>query len=401
MYAPQRKLPKRIQNFADPMTPKARLLSTLSGKPVDRTAVFTQIPFSLSESGFLPGPFHGYTDYDDWRSQDPAYVKLVKRMEDECDNFFIWRPPCMQNSQFLLSPTLAEKTVTKGNDGKIYYKTVFSYNDLTFQEILAKQPGAGHSWQIEHLCKTPEDAKALLSLPWTGNLVGAGDFFNLQTTLGNRGLMWVTVPSPIQVVCRLFDPNEFLILTRLETVLINQLMETAAERIYDNLQKLLELGVGPIIRFGGAEHATPPLMSPADFDWLVVRFDTPLVNLCKKYGKMVAYHCHGKITHALHRFIEMGVDMIDPVETVPDGDMTLEQAKSITGNAITLIGNIQMKDIANAAPHEIQQKVKKIIDTLGPGHLILSTTGTPLEKMDSRTEENYHAFIDAVLCYST
>ncbi len=379
------------------MTSTERLLATFTGKPVDRIAVFTQIPFTLSKTGFQPGPFHGYTDYDDWRSQDPAYAKLVKRMEAECDNFFIWRPPCMQNSQFFLSPSLTENTVTKSNDGKIYYETNCSCKGQSFREITAKQPGAGHSWQIEHLCKTPEDAKALLSLPWTGNPVEIGDFFNLQTALGDRGLMWVTVPSPIQVVCRLFDPNEFLVLTRLEPALINQLMETAAERIYHNLQGLLELGIGPIIRFGGAEHATPPLMSPADFDWLVVRFDTPLVELCKKYGKMVAYHCHGKITHALHRFIEMGVDMIDPVETVPDGDMTLKEAKKIAGSAITLIGNIQMKDIATASAKEIRQKAARIIDTLGPDHLIISTTGTPLEKMDSRTEENYHALIDAVI----
>ncbi|MBL7006609.1 MAG: hypothetical protein ISR78_05985, partial [Spirochaetia bacterium] len=309
------------------MTSRARLLATFSGKPVDRTAVFTQIPFVLTETGFHPGPFHGYSDYDDWRIQDSAYINLVKRMEDECDNFFIWRPPCMQNSQFFLSPLLTEETVIKGNDGKIYYKKQFSSNGQSFREITAKQPGAGHSWQIEHVCKTPEDAKILLSLPWEGEPAAAGDFFDHQTALGERGLMWVTVPSPIQVVCRLFDPNEFLILTRMDPSLIDQLMERAAERIYRNLLELLELGVGPIIRFGGAEHATPPLMSPADFDWLVVQFDTPLVNLCKKYEKMVAYHCHGKITYALHRLIEMGVDMIDPVETVPDGDMTLKEAK--------------------------------------------------------------------------
>jgi hypothetical protein len=378
------------------MTPKTRLLATFSGQPVDRIAVFTQIPFTLTKTGFHPGPFHGYSDYDNWRIQDPAYVKLVKKMEDECDNFFIWRPPCMQNSQFLLSPAMARTTQTPGDDGKIYYRTVYSHNGLSFQETTAKQPGAGHSWQIEHLCKTPEDAEALLSLPWSGNPVGADDFFHLQNLLGNRGLMWVTVPSPLQVICRLFDPNEFLMLSRLKPALINRLMETAAERVYHNLQGLLELGVGPIIRFGGAEHATPPLMSPADFDWLVVRFDTPLVNLCKKYGKLVAYHCHGKITYALQRFIEMGVDMIDPVETIPDGDMTLEQAKNIAGNKITLIGNIQMKDIANATPKEISEKVGLIMDTLGPDHLIISTTGTPLEKIDSRTEDNYHALIEAV-----
>ncbi|MGD9127086.1 MAG: hypothetical protein PVH19_06875 [Planctomycetia bacterium] len=77
------------------MTPRERLLRTLQGQPVDRVPIYTQIPFAITDDGFRPGPFHGYEDYDDWREQDPRYVELVRRMEEECDNLFIWRSPCM------------------------------------------------------------------------------------------------------------------------------------------------------------------------------------------------------------------------------------------------------------------------------------------------------------------
>ncbi len=378
------------------MTAKERLLATLRGETTDRVPIYTQIPFALQGSSFVPGPFHGYADYDDWRQKDPSYVALVQRMETECDNFFIWRPRCMKNSQFFIPPNSTVQREYPGTDGKIYREMVSTIGSSQFKEVQAVQVGSGHSWEIEPLCKTVDDAWRLLDIDWEGYAAQEEDFFELQQQLGDRGLMWVTVPSPIQTVCRLFDPSEFLILCRTDEQLIQRLMEVCAKRIHGNLQTLLEHGVGPIIRFGGAEHATPPLMSPDDFDWLVVHFDTPLVNLCKQHGRMVAYHCHGNITHALKRFVQMGVDMTDPVETSPDGDLTLREAREIAGDQITLIGNIQMRDIAQAPPLWIRESVKKIIQEAGPNRLIISTTGTPLEKMDQRTAANYHELITSV-----
>jgi uroporphyrinogen-III decarboxylase len=379
------------------MDSKHRLLATLEGKPHDRIPIYTQIPFALSGKSFIPGPFHGYSDYDNWRQQDPAYVKLTKRMEEECDNFFIWRPPCMGNDQFFVSPRFTKTTERKDEFGKIIQETRFQQGSLNLIKKNALQPGTGHTWEIEHFCKTPKDALQLLNLPWEGKKAMAGDFNAIESELGDRGVMWVTIPSPIQAVCRLFDPTDFLILIRTEEHLIHKLMETCEERIFLNLTTLLEQGVGPIIRFGGAEHATPPLMSPNDFDNLVVRYDKSLIGLCKKYDRKVAYHCHGNITHALRRFTEMGVDQTDPVETTPDGDLNLFQARKITKGQITLTGNIQSREIASCTPKEIRQRVKTIIEEAKSDRLIISTTGTPLEKMDIRTEENYHSLIDSTL----
>jgi uroporphyrinogen-III decarboxylase len=112
---------------------------------------------------------------------------------------------------------------------------------------------------------------------------------------------------------------------------------------------------------------------------------------------MVAYHCHGNITHALARFVEMGVDMTDPVETTPDGNLSLCEARRLASDQLTLIGNVQIRDMAQAQPAAVREKVRTIIEEAGPSHVIITTTGTPLEKMDKTTENNYHALIDAVL----
>ena len=165
------------------------------------------------------------------------------------------------------------------------------------------------------------------------------------------------------------------------------------------LERLLEAGVGPIIRFGGAERATPPLMGPKDFDELYVRYEQPLFDLCKRHGRLVAVHCHGRIEHALRSFVQMGVDQTDPVESPPSGDLNMRQAREIAGHTITLTGNIQSNEIENGSPGEIRQRVRKIIEEAGPDKLIITVTGTPLKKISPQAEANYNAMIDAALDY--
>lgn len=378
------------------MTGRERLLNTLRGLPTDRVPVYTQIPFGLRQGKFVPAAFHGYQDADHWRENDPAYCELVARMAEEGDNFFIWRPPCLNPEGFLLpaSRIVADPPVTR--DGRIVTRRTLTVGGRTLSMTAATQAGMGHTWQLEHLCKTPEDAAALLDLPWECDPPVTGDFLDLERQLGERGVFWVTAPSPLLIVSRLFDPSDFLILVREERGLIERLMETAAERIAIVLRALLTAGVGPVIRFGGAEHATPPLMGPTDFDELVVRYDMPIMRLCKQYGRFVAVHCHGRIRNALARFVEMGVDQTDPFEALPDGDLTAAEARRLAAGRITLTGNIQMREMHAATPDEIEEKVKRLIADAGPDRLIVSTTGTPLERLSPRLVKNYHRLMDAV-----
>lgn len=180
---------------------------------------------------------------------------------------------------------------------------------------------------------------------------------------------------------------------------IEKLMKMAFVRTRETLMKLLDMGAGPIIRFGGAEHATPPMMSPDDFDRFVVTYDKPLMDICHDMGCMVAVHCHGNIKHAVKRFMEMGVDQIDPVEATPWGDISLEEIRDITNTQITLTGNIQFSEISTSTTLEIKKRVHNIIDIAGPKRLIISTTGTPPERITRQQFDNYNAMIDAVLEY--
>ncbi len=379
------------------MTARERLLAAMEGRATDRVPVWALIPFGMDATGaFVPASFHGYAEHDDWRARDPEYRSLVERMEREGDNFFVWRPPCMEHDQLFVPPSCVQAMPPRPSGRRVRLEYHARLADRVLVKAEEVEPGTGHSWTTAHYCAGADDARALLDTSWEGHPAMAGDFAGLEGLLGDRGLMWVTIPSPILAVCRLFDPTDFLILTRTESALIERLMEMAASRIRANLASLLRQGVGPIIRFGGAEHATPPLMAPDDFDRLVVAYDEPLVKLCKEHGRKTAVHCHGHLRHALRRFVEMGIDQVDPVEALPDGDLSLEEARDIGRGRITLTGNVQVRELAALEPPELTRRVREIMRAAGPDRLIISTTGTPLERMGPKLARNYHALLDAV-----
>jgi len=379
------------------MNSRNRLLKTLKGETPDRVPVYTLIPYALENRGFVPGAFHGYDDYDDWRKRDPLYWKLVRRMEEECDNFFIWRPDCMKAQNLFVPPGLLKYSEKKDDGDKIKYRYRFEDGSKSLYKTEVFQKGSGHMWITEHFCKSIEDAMFLLDIEYTDIPCEVVSLETNLQQLGDRGLPWVTIPSPLMTVCRLFDPQDFLLFSALYPNEIEKLMQIAYMRTERNLIKLLERGAGPIIRFGGAEHATPPMMSPDDFDRFIVEYDKPLIDICHKYGCLVAVHCHGNIRHAVKRFMEMGVDQIDPVEALPWGDISLEEIRDITREQITLTGNIQFSEICSSSPDEIKKRVFELLNTAGPNRLIISTTGTPPEKINRQQFDNYNAMIDSVV----
>ena len=379
------------------MTPKERLLKTLAGKTPDRVPIYTLIPYALENERMIPGPFHGYTDYDNWRREDPMYWELVDRMSKDCDNFFIWRPECMDAQNLAVSPALVKLDSKSRDRNKITFKYSIDLDDRSLYKTEVFREGSGHKWITEHICKTIDDAIALTETDYINATCETASLFHNMEQLGDRGLPWVTIPSPIMTVCRLFDPQDFLLFSALYKNEIDKLMNIVYERTHETLMKLLSMGAGPIIRFGGAEHATQPMMSPYDFDRLVVEYDKPLMDVCHNRGCMVAVHCHGNIRHAVKRFVEMGVDQIDPVEATPWGDISLKEIHGITKGQIALTGNIQFSEISNTTPDYIKNRVHEIIETAGPERLIISTTGTPPERITKKQFDNYNAMIDAVM----
>ena len=108
---------------------------------------------------------------------------------------------------------------------------------------------------------------------------------------------------------------------------------------------------------------------------------------------------YSEVEQTGHAMVEMGVDQLDPVEVIPDGDLSIDEARRIAGDSLTITGNIQFRELLEFTPEQMKQRVGNLIRAAGPRRLIVSTTAVPAGPFSSRLEANYNVMIDTVLSY--
>ena len=381
------------------LTSRQRLLNTLDSKPVDR------IPISLYE-------FDGA--YDSWIYQYPEYQAILDYA----------RAP-LETSPFLTGNRKTDKLYfwgPKSDIPNIYYGELEKENILTtswkeknstFIKRNLKTPkgelitqsrqddGIHTGWKIEYFCKTAEDAEKILSLPYIPWKPSVASFFELDKKLGETGIILGDIPDPLCLTVDLFGFSEFLMVYIDNPELIFRLLVSFHERIYQYLKHLLENGATTLYRICGPEYATPPYLSPADFDKLVTPYVTELIKLIHHYDAKARLHSHGKIQKALPSLARMEPDAIDPLEPPPDGDAELSEIREVLGNKVVLIGNIEERLFEVGSKEDIETAVQKAIDEgAKDGPFILCPTAMPLTTpLDPKICENIIYYIDCGIKY--
>ncbi len=116
-------------------------------------------------------------------------------------------------------------------------------------------------------------------------------------------------------------------------------------------------------------------------------WDKKLIEIAKSHNLLVCFHVCGNCTAILPDLIEMGVDLLDPVQTSAK-NMELSNLKKQFGKDLCFHGGLDVQGLLpRAAPWEIELEVKKIKDLfgdgggiiLGPSHYI--TVDTPTENI--------------------
>lgn len=92
-----------------------------------------------------------------------------------------------------------------------------------------------------------------------------------------------------------------------------------------------------------------------------------IVAVGKSKGLPVAYHCCGAVRPIIPDLIEIGIDVLNPVQTTCPG-MAPEELKREYGQHLTFMGGV---DTVNLLPHATAEKVyeetRRLIDVLGSG----------------------------------
>jgi uroporphyrinogen-III decarboxylase len=92
----------------------------------------------------------------------------------------------------------------------------------------------------------------------------------------------------------------------------------------------------------------------------------------------------------------MAPDGLHTIEAPPTGNCTHEEAYAVTGDKITLIGNVQYDLFRSLTPGQMKQEVRNVVREVNGRRFILSPSAGPYEQVISpQMVANYMAFLDA------
>ncbi len=229
--------------------------------------------------------------------------------------------------------------------------------ESTFQASTRKRPG----YRKTHFLKEPDDIRRLLSIPYEPYPFSAQGYRDADGAVGDGGLPMFGLDHAMYGLCRAIGSENFALWSTECEPLMLEAIAIFAERLRAHLCAALGAGVRGVFGWVGPELCIPPLMSPAHFERYVSAFDKPLIGLIHEGGGHAWVHSHGKMGPVLERFMEMGVDVLNPIEPPPMGDVTLPEAFARVGERMALEGNIETHDMMSLTVAELGPKIHAAI----------------------------------------
>jgi len=127
----------------------------------------------------------------------------------------------------------------------------------------------------------------------------------------------------------------------------------------------------------GGSSASLSVSSPSLFR----RFELPFIKkasrMCRDAGIVSHLHICGRSWKLVEIVAaETDVDVMEPMEEPPGGDVDIAEAKRRVGGKLCIKGNINTFDfMLTATPDQVREKCKRLIDAAGPGGGFVLSTG--------------------------
>ncbi len=143
------------------------------------------------------------------------------------------------------------------------------------------------------------------------------------------------------------------------------------------------------------------LVSPKMFHRFIAPSLRRFIVQAKEYGQLAMYHTDGAVRRLIPDFIEMGVDILNPIQTSA-AHMDPESLKRDFGHALCFHGALDIITVlSSGTPSQVRAEVERLFNILGPGGgFILAPTNnimpeTPVENIlalyeTARTIGRYH-----------
>ena len=155
---------------------------------------------------------------------------------------------------------------------------------------------------------------------------------------------------------------------------VNDLLDRCMQHSLALSRELVKMGVDILWWGDDFSVETGPLMSPELFRQLLIPRYASVIEELKGIDKHIkfAFHCDGKVEWALDDLVEIGVDIINPLQ--PDAN-DVAAVKKRYHKQLGVWGNADTRSVmSKGSVADVVEEVKLVIDTLSPGggHLLSS-----------------------------
>ena len=312
------------------LTSKERIMRIFQNKEIDRPAL------KLWGAGLNPD-----------RVLHPAYKPVAQLAAEKSDLFggagFAFNIHAGKNIE-----RYVEKYVTEADHPDWRHRHTVLHTpkgDLHMIKRIStkREPG----FIIEHFIKEPEDIDTLLSMEYEPFELDRTKYDNAVAQMGDRGVTMIGIgQNPAYAVQELMGSETLAYFSIDEREKLHDLIRLYADRVLAHTKAILDLGIkDPVFQWVGPELYLPPLMSANDFEEFVHDMDKPIGDAIHNAGGYLWVHSHGKVANFIDSFIDMGVDILNPLEPPKNGDIDMNDIIARYGNRIGWEGNIEIQEI--------------------------------------------------------
>ena len=205
---------------------------------------------------------------------------------------------------------------------------------------------------------------------WTAGVRERSRYLKEETDFFVIGRM-VTSHGPFQTASDLRGQAQFLMDLVLDETFASALLERVTDTIDGLLRAYLNAGGAyfDMVELPGDDYATNQnlILSPVMFR----RFFKPhlkrLVDTVKSFRSdlKVMFHSDGVIETLIPDLIEIGVDVLHPLEPLPN--MDLDRIKATYGDQIAFMGGIDIVQAMPGSQEDVRKEVERRIHQLAPG----------------------------------
>ncbi|MDR3135124.1 MAG: hypothetical protein LBU69_03405 [Deltaproteobacteria bacterium] len=191
--------------------------------------------------------------------------------------------------------------------------------------------------------------------------------------------------------------NNFAIALVKGTPLLEAIFEKVAQIQYSAVDNILAMPhVGGIWAVDDLAYNSGPIVSVKHLEKYVFPWYKEIANRCHKAGKIFFLHSDGKLDALLPSFINMGLDVIQPIDPTCND---IAKIKTKVEGKLCVVGNVPNDMLQEAGPEEIKAYVRALLANVAPGGGFMLGSGNSVP--DWAKYENYLALRETALSEGT